>query len=109
MPWKVGMGSKFQQLARVPLWIQKSKTYSRHCLKGLLQTDGSIYRDRGYLMVNFTNHTQPLVEDVFHILETLGFRPTVSKTATKNGGLKYCVRLARNAETLIQKVGLSKS
>ena len=109
MPWKVGCGSKLFQHARVPLWIRTHKRYSKPCLRGLLQTDGSIYKDRGYLMINFTNHVKELADDVSYMLELNGFHPTLSKTLTKNGGQKYCVRIARDSDKLIKEIGLFKS
>jgi hypothetical protein len=54
LPWKVGHGSKQRQNARVPNWILNNQEYSKSCLRGLIQTDGSIYSDRGYQMANFT-------------------------------------------------------
>lgn len=109
MPWKVGCGLKLYQRARVPLWIRKQKKYSKPCLRGLLQTDGSIYQDRGYLMINFTNHVKELADDVLSMLELHGFHPTLSKTSAKSGGQKYCVRIARDSDKLIKALGLFKS
>lgn len=109
MPWRVGKGTKVQQHARVPAWIRTTKRYTKHCLRGLLQTDGSIYRDRGYLMINFTNHTKELADDVLLMLKQIGFKPTMSKTLAKNGGYKYCVRVARNSEALLEAIQLFKS
>ncbi len=109
MPWKVGCGSKLFQHARVPKWISGHKRYSRPCLRGLLQTDGSIYRDRGYLMINFTNHVKELADDVLQMLELNGFHPALGKTLTKNGGYKYCVRIARDSDKLIRVLRLFKS
>ncbi len=108
MPWHVGKGSKFFQNARVPLWIRKSKTYTRSCLRGLLQTDGSIYEDRGYLMVNFSNNTKILAEDVYAMLNIIGFSPTFTETSA-GCNTKYTVRLARNARSLIESISLQKN
>src|SRR5690606_27869869 len=80
MPWKVGAGSKFQQNARVPKWIFEDNRFVRSCLRGLIQTDGSIYLDRGYKMVNFTNNTLDLVMDVKYMMERLGYRPRLYKS-----------------------------
>lgn len=60
-------------------------------------------------MVNFTNHVAELAYDVIHMLQLIGFRPTMSKTATKKGGYKYCVRVARNTEELISAINLTKT
>jgi DNA-binding transcriptional regulator WhiA len=109
MPWEVGKGTKVEQNAHVPKWIHTQIKYTKSCLRGLLQTDGSIYRDRGYLMINFTNHVEDLAKDVLTMLEKIGFQPTISKTPTKRGGYKYCVRVARNSERLISTLKLSKA
>ncbi len=109
MPWKVGCGSKLAQHARVPTWIRTHKRYSKLCLRGLFQTDGSIYKDRGYLMINFTNHIKELIDDVLQILELNGFQPTLSKTPSKSGGYKYCIRITRDSDKLLQTLKLSKS
>ncbi len=77
MPWGAGQGTKFFQKAHVPAWIRKNKALSKICLKALLQTDGCIYRDRGYLMVNFTNHVRLLGSDVEAMIVEQGFRPTL--------------------------------
>ena len=108
MPWQVGKGTKQMQQVRVPEWIKDDPIYTAECLRGLLQTDGSMYRDRGYLMVNFTNHSFPLARDVYEMLITLGFRPTLS-TASVSPNKKYTVRIARNSDQLIKRISLYKN
>jgi len=44
--WKVGFGSKYAQNISVPSWIKRNKKYCKACLKGLFETDGSVYEDR---------------------------------------------------------------
>ncbi len=107
MPWHEGKGSKEIQCVRVPQWIRKNKVYSKECLRGLLQTDGSIYRDRGYLMVNFTNNVEVLSKDVYHMLQKLGYRPTITSTPVKHK-LKHTVRIARDSDLLIEEIRLFK-
>lgn len=108
MPWRVNYGTKELQNAHVPEWIVKSKTYSRECIRGLLQTDGSIYSDRGYLMVNFCNNVEALANDMMNMLTLHGFRPRLSKTGTPNGKIKYTVRVARDADKLVRRLNLYK-
>lgn len=109
MPWKVGRGTKEAQRARVPLWIRKNKQYFRHCARGLLQTDGSIYLDRGYRMVNFSNNVEELALDMMNMLTTLGFQPRLSQTKTPLGKTKYTVRVARDSDALIRKLRVQKA
>lgn len=108
MPWKVGHGSKFKQNARVPDWIFRSNIYVTACLRGLIQTDGSIYLDRGYKMVNFTNNIENLVQDVKAMIERLGYQPHLYKTNQRSGNPKYTMRLSRKVDSFIEALDLKK-
>ncbi len=109
MPWKVNGGTKEDQKARVPEWIRINRVYARECLRGLLQTDGSMYRDRGYLMVNFCNNIEELAWDVYAMLKLLGFRPTITHTPALKGKIKYTVRVAQDTQQLIENIRLFKA
>lgn len=86
IPWKVGLGPKHVQNAHVPSWILENAKYIRPCLKGLIQTDGSIYKDRGYLMVNFTSIIQILANDVKNMMEQIGYTPHIYKSMQNQDG-----------------------
>ena len=109
IPWAVGKGSKYTQQAHVPKWILQKKIYTISCLRGLLQTDGSIYKDRKYTMVNFTNLTKPLIDDVYNMMTSLGYEPHVYDSKQKNGNIKYVVRLSKNVTEFIQEIKLIKA
>jgi len=71
--WSAKLGSKAEQHASVPLWIKQDNDYKIHCLRGLLETDGSIYIDRGYPMVMFTATIPELARDVYEMIASLHF------------------------------------
>ena len=48
----------------VPAWIKRRHEYRVACLKGLFETDGSIYSDRGYPMAMFASASVDLAWDV---------------------------------------------
>ena len=108
MPWEVGMGSKLKQSPKIPLWIRKDKVLAKECIRGLLQTDGSIYKDRDYQMINFVNYVEPLARDVESILKEFGFRPNFSQLPVRNH-FKYTVRVARDTQKLITALNLHKT
>lgn len=108
LPWQPGKGSKISQGARVPQWIFSQRIFLKECLRGLIQTDGCIYVDRGYKMVNFTNSCKPLAEDVLEMFRNLGYTPSIG-TASKNRRTKYTLRVARNVERLCADLRLAKS
>ena len=57
----------------------KIVSLSIHCLQGLIETDGSIYTDRGYQMVIFSTVIAELAQQVELMMRSLGFRPHVYK------------------------------
>ncbi|MEK7462681.1 MAG: LAGLIDADG family homing endonuclease [Patescibacteria group bacterium] len=108
MPWRVGHGSKYTQNAHVPDWVKCDPTFCLHCIRGLIQTDGSIYYDRGYKMLNFVNNTLDLAIDVKVMFETLGYAPRFYTARQSSGKPKYTVRLAKNVDQFIKKTNLHK-
>ena len=107
--WKVGNGSKEMQKISVPIWIKNNKTYALSCLKGLFETDGSIYFDRKYKMVNFVTIIPTLAEDVMEMIEKIGFKPNMQKIKIKNSKIKYTIRVSKSTENFIKLVGIDKS
>lgn len=80
----VSIGNKVRRQAEVPSWIKRDRTFSRACLRGLIDTDGCVYLDRHRingrtytsLCIAFTNASKPLLDFVCETWESLGFHPT---------------------------------
>lgn len=109
--WKVGNGSKIRQNVSIPARIKARKDFSLACLRGLLETDGSIYIDRGYTMVNFVTAIPKLAYDVLDIIQRTGFRAHLGRVERTEAHRqpKYTVRISRDVEKFIKKVGFQKS
>lgn len=49
----------------IPQWIKNDETYIKACLRGLIDTDGSIFRmskrDKNLIRIGFTNHNSRLL------------------------------------------------
>ncbi len=105
--WRAKDGSKYKQGVRVPRWINLNKQYSIACLRGLIETDGSIYYDRGYLMVNFTTIIAPLAKDFTTIVDHLGFTSKIYKIKTKTKD-RYNIRISKNVNKFIKLVKIYK-
>src|SRR3989344_1172998 len=60
--WKAKGGSKYKQKIKIPDWILANKNFIKECLRGLIQSDGSIYMDRGYKMVNMVSNIESLAK-----------------------------------------------
>lgn len=106
--WKVGHGTKCQQNICIPSWIKSNRNYQLYCLKGLIETDGSVYYDRGYIMVNFVTASTQLASDVVGLLNILGYHPTISKLKTAHLD-RFNIRICRNARNLITELRLQKT
>ena len=106
--WKAKGGSKYIQNVTVPLWIFSKKNYIRKCLKGLFETDGSIYKDRKYTYVNFTTIIKDLMNDVNLMIEMLGYKCNISKVMQKSGKYKYVIRVCKRSEEFINEIDLKK-
>lgn len=74
-------GNKVQQQVDVPDWIKKSQKFSVACLRGLVDTDGSVYNECHtikekrycYPRLAFTNSSKPLLHFADKILRGLAF------------------------------------
>lgn len=108
MPWEVGQGSKIHQNPSIPSWIAVNSEYAKFCLRGLIQTDGCIYTDRGYQMVNFVSNAEQLALDVFSLLKSLSFNPKLNTFLRPRGAPKYTVKIAKQeeVEALLEHLGL---
>lgn len=105
--WKAKGGSKITQKVGIPIWIKQNSTYKKECLRGLFQTDGSIYFDRGYKMINFTSACYNLIKDVEEVLKNISFEAKPRKVIDK-GKIKYVIRISKNSERFIKVISLYK-
>ena len=107
LEWKAKGGSKIKQNVRIPDWIKKEKAYIKECLRGLFQTDGSIYKDRKYTMVNFVTEIPILAKDVVKMIQAIGYKPNLQKIKSKNQ-TKFTIRLSRDSKKFINDINLWK-
>lgn len=84
-------GNKLRNSLQIPEWIKNNKSFLKHCLKGLFETDGNWFIDKKYNtnVIKFTNHSLSLLNDISKVLLELGYHPQLRK---------YDVRLARRQE-----------
>lgn len=107
--WQVGKGSKIIQKISVPNWIKENYQYKINCLRGLIETDGSIYNDRGYKMMMFVNATRELAYDVYEIIKSLDFKPRIYKVKNGRKNSVYHIRVAKDIEKFLELVHPEKN
>ncbi|MBU4148908.1 MAG: hypothetical protein KKB52_00995, partial [Candidatus Omnitrophica bacterium] len=80
-------GNKVVNQISTPDWIFESKEYQIACLRGLFDTDGSIYRHNytvsgkkyRYIKMCFSNSSLPVLASIKKMLENLSFHPIIDK------------------------------
>lgn len=65
--------NKVQSQVGIPVWCFTKKVYQRSVLRGLFDTDGSVYAMHGGVQISFCNHSKKLLQNVRTLLLNLGF------------------------------------
>ncbi len=72
-------GNKVKHQVDVPNWIKQKLSWSKTCLRGLMDTDGCIYSHKHKSIgMTFSNHSIPLKKFVYDTLLKLNFTPKYS-------------------------------
>lgn len=81
------IGNKVRQQVDIPLWVKSSKKFGIACVRGLIDTDGSIFNHKykvgkkyySYKKLFFTSLSRPLAASVHEILNKLGIKSRLAK------------------------------
>lgn len=98
------IGNKIKQGVDIPAWIKQDSTLLKSCVRGLIDTDGSVfthhYRVKKntycYKKLSFSNHAQDVLMSVLEYLKSLGFSAKMTYDA---GGVGREVRLNSYKDT----------
>jgi len=107
--WKAKGGSKIKQNLSIPNWVKNDVNYIKPCLRGLIETDGSVYYDRKYLMVNFVTVIPTLADDFETLVKKLGFVCNTQINNPKTELPKYTIRISRKTKEFIETTKIDKS
>lgn len=95
------LGDKVENQVGVPAWIKSNENYSKSCLRGLVDTDGTIYRQKrdNRKIIRFKNHSFTLLDDFEDLCEEIDVKTT-------KGGGKYSIQIGdqKEVEKFIGKV-----
>ncbi len=105
--WNSDSGSKYKQQVKIPDWVLENEIYIKECLTGIIQTDGSIYKDRGYLMLNITSSIPTLAKSIIKAITNIGYKPNIQlhKDPKK---IKYTIRISKNTQKFINDIDVWK-
>lgn len=76
-------GSKMRNQIDIPKWIKEDKKFLIACVRGLVDTDGSIFTHKymsggkryAYKKLQFTSCSRPLARSVYGMLRDIGLKP----------------------------------
>ncbi|MES3004893.1 MAG: hypothetical protein V4690_02125 [Patescibacteria group bacterium] len=106
--WKAKGGSKYHQKVRIPNWILKDPKFTKECLGGLVQTDGSIYQDRKYLMVNIVSNIPSLAKSIVVAIKSIGYKPNI-QLHQDLFTLKHTIRISKDSKKFIDDIAVWKA
>ena len=80
-------GNKIKQNADIPFWIKDNKQFSIACVRGLVDTDGCLFKHTyvvnkkiyNYNKIAFTNKCPLVLRSMYEILIKLGFHVRITK------------------------------
>ncbi len=80
------VGNKIKQKADIPNWIKRDTELMKACVRGLIDTDGSIFKhcykiknkEYCYKKLDFTSRSLPLLLSVHNFLKKSGFTPRIT-------------------------------
>lgn len=81
------VGNKIKQGVDIPDWIKRNKKFQIACVRGLIDTDGSIFAHRykvedkaySYKKLVFTSLSRNLLHSTYSILKNLGLNPRIAR------------------------------
>ncbi len=86
---KLGLpiGDKINNRLDIPAWIQENPIYARFCLRGLIDTDGSVFDHRytvggkqySYKKLDFCTLSKPLLASAYKVFLANGMRPYIAQ------------------------------
>ena len=102
----VPLGNKTIHQITPPTWIIRNAPYSRAYLRGLIDTDGSVYLDRhikkgrlySSICISFTNASVPLLDFAERTMRSCGLTPTRS-------GLSVRLRKRKDVHNYARMIG----
>ena len=101
-------GDKIKNNVGIPEWIFENIEFLKACLRGLIDTDGSVYRmskrDSNLIRIDFTNYSEKLLNDARAAFLKLGFNP--SKII---GDKKFFISRQSEIVRYIREIGFSNN
>lgn len=101
------VGNKVRQQVAIPSWIMRNQLYTRACVRGLMDTDGSVFTERhcykdkvySYKVLTLTNYSRPLIKQCRKILQNLKIKSII------NNEKRFSVRIKTRIKKYLDLIG----
>jgi len=80
--YKIAFGDKIRNQTKIPKEIMQDDKLAVACLRGLMDTDGSVSRRGNQFCIQFTNHNKSLLRQVIHLGKKFNVFTFFDKTGT---------------------------
>lgn len=104
---KLGLPLGKKENVRIPKWIRRNEKFQRACLRGIFDTDGTLYienkNNKPYPRIQITSTSKTLIDDTYKILINLGFKVAKWKETFKYKNWKPRYLVALRGHKQIQK------
>lgn len=100
--WLQDMGLMFNKVrgqVNIPNWIFSSNNFMRYALRGLVDTDGSVYKIKFGIQISFTNYSMPLLIGAHSMFRKLNFKPS------KISGVRFYLTQRQDIDRFVKEIG----
>ncbi len=100
-------GNKKINSVSIPNWIFSNKKYIKACIRGLLDTDGSVskHKNRNYTLIWFKSAIPNLRKDFSNSMDILGYR--IAKWTGQTDTLQTCIAARGMLRKYKEEIGFS--
>lgn len=105
--WDMHSGKKIDQIIKIPDWIYRDRVFTIRFIKGLFESDGSVYFDRTYKMANLVSYNAEIIDFAFLEISKLGFMPRRYKILQKNH-IKHTLRVSKDVDKFLNLFNIQK-
>ncbi|MFH1376766.1 MAG: LAGLIDADG family homing endonuclease [Candidatus Woesearchaeota archaeon] len=105
--YKQGLPLGKKENINIPHWIKKNEQYQKACLRGIFDTDGTLYIEKKYNKpyprIQISSISQNLIKDIHEILVNLDFKVSLWKENFRNKNWKTRHVIALRGYKQVQK------
>jgi hypothetical protein len=99
-------GDKKVNQVNVPGWIKSNKEYQKACLRGLVDTDGSLYihKHTKRIRISFKNASYPLINDFKELCESIGIKTSKIRSVKGQNTYDVAIETKKNVVKFLDNV-----